>query len=270
MALICAAVVLVPAARAAFLNPLSTNVGVVAPGTNRNSNGSGPIADAASSVVGLNTVDVAASADAAGLHTTGTVHADAGTPYYGASGAAFAGMANPFILTPQAGFLGTSVLLQIPYSFGGAINLFPSLLACSTCFGDVSASLGVDGMSDGFSFYGVSSQGTTSNPDFLLGGVSLGGVLQGLVPVNTELYLRSSMIIRVGCQSIPEVGSCGAEVLFGGSLSYTASSPDPVDFTWGLAPVLEQAGAPEPAASYLLGGGLLGLAALLKVRRKAS
>jgi PEP-CTERM motif len=261
--------VVAPAAHAGFLNPFSSNVGVVNPDTNRNTNGTGPIADSASSAFGLSTVDVSAAVNATGLHVSGVAHADSSTPSYAASGAAYAGMADPFMLVPQAGFLGTQVLLQIPYSFGGSIDLFPSVFDCSSCFGDVNASLGVDGMSDGFSFSGVASQGTMASPAFMLGGVSRSGVLQGLVPVNTELYLRSSMIIRLLCQS-DSTHSCTVDVLFGGSLSYTAASPDPVDFVWGLQPQLEQAGAPEPAALFLFGGGLIGLAALLKLRRKAA
>ena len=47
----------------------------------------------------------------------------------------FASLANPFIIVPRAGFTGTQALLRIPYSFGGSINIYPSLAACATCFG---------------------------------------------------------------------------------------------------------------------------------------
>ena len=80
---------------------------------------------------------------------------------------------------------------RIPYSFGGTLNIYPPLAACATCFGAVQASLAVDGMTDQFYFLGASSQGTMTNPTFLAGGVSRGGILEGLVPVNTELYLRA-------------------------------------------------------------------------------
>jgi len=234
-----AAVLVAPLSAAAqFLNPLSTNVGIDASavngsGVSRNSNGNGPIADAASELFGLNTADASASVDAFGLHAASVVHGDSTNPGYTPTARSFASLVNPFIIVPRAGFTGTQALLRIPYSFGGNLNIYPSLAACATCFGAVQASVGVDGMADQFYFLGASSQGTMSNPTFFAGGVSRSGILEGLVPVNTELYLRAGLLTQVHCQSDTSM-SCGTEALFGGTLSYLGFSPDAVDLVWGL------------------------------------
>ena len=154
--------------------------------------------------------------------------------------------------------IGTTALLRIPYSFAGSLNIFPSLQACSSCFGAVQASVGVDGMADQFSFLGASSQGTINNPTFFLGGVARSGVLEGRVPVNTELYLRGSLVTQVHCQSNIAL-SCGTEALFGGTLTYNGFSPDAVDFVWGLTPTAAVAAVPEPTTWLLFGVGVLGL-----------
>ena len=260
-----AALLAPPSATAQFLNPLSTTVGIDAAAVNsfaqtpvsRNTNGSGPIADAASEIFGLNTADASASVDASGLHAASSVHGDSTNPGYTPTARSFANLVNPFIVLPRAGFTGTQALLRIPYSFGGTLNIYPSLAACATCFGAVQASLGVDGMPDQFFFLGASSQGTMTNPTFFAGGVARAGILEGLVPVNTELYLRAGLLTQVHCQSDASM-SCGTEALFGGTLSYTGFSPDAVDLVWGLTP-LAVAAVPEPTTWLLLGAGFLGL-----------
>jgi hypothetical protein len=264
IASICVAALLasLPAA-AQFLNPVGTTTGVEAfavnsyiqPGTARNQNGSGPLADAASELYGLNTADSAAAVDAAGLHASSAVHGDSTNPSFTASARSFTSLVDPFIIVPRAGFTGTQALLRIPFSFGGTINLFPSLQACSTCFGLVQASLGVDGMTDQFFFLGASSQGTIANPTFISGGVSRSGILEGLVPVNTELYLRAGLLTQVHCQSDATL-SCGSEALFGGTLSFDGFSTDAVDIVWGLTPS-PLAAVPEPSTWALMIAGLL-------------
>jgi len=109
----------------------------------------------------------------------------------------------------------------VDYSVGGTLNIYPSLAASATCFGAFQGSLGVDGMTDQFYFLGASSQGTMSNPMFFAGGVARSGILEGLVPVNTELYLRAGLLTQVHCQSDASM-SCGTEALFGGTLSTPA------------------------------------------------
>ncbi len=272
---LCAAALLaaLPAA-AQFLNPLATNVGVganavnsyIQPGVSRNTNGSGPIADAASELYGSNTADSSAAVDAFGLHASSAVHADSSNANDSAGANSFAGLVNPFIVVPGAGFSGTQALIRIAYSFAGSINIYPSLAACATCFGLVQASLGVDGMADQFSFLGASSQGTMGNPGFFAGGVSRSGVLEGLVPINTELYLRGGLLTEVHCQSNASL-SCGTEALFGGTLSYTGFSPDAVIIAWGLTPTTTVTAVPEPSTWLLLAAGLAGMARLQRSRR---
>jgi hypothetical protein len=274
---LCAASLLasLPAA-AQFLNPLATTTGVeafavnsgVQPGTARNANGSGPLADAASEIYGLNTADSAAAVDAAGLHASSAVHGDASNPGFTASARSFTSLVDPFIIVPRAGFTGTQATLRIPFSFGGTINLLPSLQACSTCFGLVQASLGVDGMSNQFFFLGAASQGTITNPTFISGGVSRSGFLEGLVPVNTELYLRAGLLTQVHCQSDATL-SCGSESLFGGTLSFTGFSSDAVDIVWGLTPTVVAA-APEPSTWLLMAAGIAAIARLQTRRRTAA
>ncbi len=259
---LCATSVLaaLPAA-AQFVNPVATSVGIdaaavnsyIQPGVSRNTNGTGPLLDSAAEIFGSSTADASAAVDGLGLHASSSVHGEASINGYSASARSYASLVNPFILRPQAGFVGTQALLRIPYSFGGSINIFPSLAACSTCFGQVQASLGVDGMTDQFYFLGSSSQGTAGNPNFFVGGVARGGVLEGLVPVDTELYLRAGLLTQVHCQAFLE--PCGTAALFGGTLSYTGFSTDAVDIVWGLAPQAVAA-VPEPSALLLMVAGL--------------
>lgn len=274
--LICAAQMTFPLPAAAdFINPFSSSIGVAANpaahipqlGISRNSNGGGPISDAAEGLLGLNFATGAASVNETGLHASAAVRSDITNFGFTASARGGAGLVNPFILVPQAGFTGTRALVRIPFSFGGTINMFPSLQACPTCAGSVEASLAVDGMSEQFYFLGVSSLGVINSPNFVLGDVSRAGVLEGMLPVNTELYLRGSLQTQALCQSFPQ--SCGAEAIFGGTLSYTGSSPDAVEIVWGLTPTLAIP-EPETYAMLLVGLGLFGFAARRRQRIAAA
>ena len=259
---------------AQLVTPVGTSVGIDAaavnpstaqPGVSRNSSGNGPIADSVAELSGLNFATAAASVDAAGLHMTATVHSDTTNAFATASARAFGSLVDPFILVPRAGFTGTQALLQIPYSFAGSVNHSPSLAACPSCAAIVQADLGVDGMSDQFHFLGASSQGTMSNPSFFVGGVARGGVLEGLVPVNTELYLRAGLLTQVHCQS-DTAQSCGSAALFGGTLSFFGLSPDAVDIVWGLTPTAVAA-VPEPSTWLLMVAGLAAMTRLQRRRR---
>jgi hypothetical protein len=247
-----------------FQYPLSTTILVEAfavnsyiqQGVSRNSDGNAPMSDAVSEIFGLSFADASASVSATGLRAAASVF-NAPSGGYTASARASAGLVNPFIIVPQAGFTGTQALVRLAYHFGGSFNDEPG--DCSTCFGSVNASLGVDGMTEQFYFLGAHSLGTINNPTYVAGGVNLGGVLEGLLPVNTELYLRAGLTTGVHCQS-NALQSCSASALFGGTLGYDGSSPDAVDFVWSLEPQLAPP-VPEPASWALMAMGLLGLTA---------
>jgi hypothetical protein len=260
-------------AMAQFGNPTTTSTGVEAtavnndthPGVSSNKNGNGPLADSASSVVGLASAFGSASVDAFGLHATSAVRGPGDGSGSTASARGFVGLADPFIITPLPGFTGTMALLRIPYSFSGRIDAFPSLAACTSCAGSVQADLGVDGMTEQFHFLGVSSLGTLMNPTFVEGAISHAGVLEGLVPVNTELYLRADLLTGAHCQSF--ASACGVDVLFGSSLDFGAYSPDAVSIAWGLAPIGVTAAVPEPSTWLLLVAGIAAIGKLQRSRR---
>ena len=132
----------------------------------------------------------------------------------------------------------------------------------------VQASLGIDGMSDQFFFLGGASQGTISNPTFAIGGIARSGILEGLVPVNTELYLRAGLLTQVHCQSDVSL-SCGTESLFGGTLSFAGFSTDAVDIVWGLTPI-SAAAVPEPSTWLLMLAGVAAIARLQTRLRRAA
>ncbi len=243
---------------------VSASWGNPSPGIYRYTTGTGPIADTAADVSGGSSATGSASVDGFGLHSISTATSDI-SPGYTASAFARAGLVNSFMIVPRAGFTGTHALLQVPYSFSGSFLSHPSLAGCATCFGAVDARLEVDGMSESFFFLGAHSQGTMNNPTFVAGGVARAGVLQGLLPVNTPLFVRAGLSTNVHCQS-NAIESCGVEALFGGTLSYTGFSLDEVDIVWGLVPTL----VAEPASGALLLSGLLGLALAPRVVRAVS
>ncbi len=228
------------------------------PGVHRDSIGTGPISDDAPDTVGLNTARGTAAVDALGLHASAVVHGATTNAFATAQARATANLVNPFILVPREGFTGATALVRIPFSFGGTLNAFPSIQDCPSCFSLSEGRLTVDGMVDQLFVQGVASLGTINNANSAVGGFSRSGVLEGLLPVNTELYLRAGLLTQVHCQS-DTVADCGAEALFAGTLSYTGTSPDAVDFVWGLTPTLAAA-VPLPAAWFLFAAGVAGLA----------
>jgi hypothetical protein len=226
------------------------------PGIRRNTAGTGPLADTAADVSGGSFATGSASVDTFGLHAVATATSGI-SPGFTAQASALAGLVNSFTIVPRAGFTGTHALVEVPYSFGGSFLSHPSLAACPTCFGAVDARLSVDGLAQSLYFVGAHSQGTMGNANFVAGGVVRSGVLQGLLPVNTPLFVRAALFTPVHCQS-DSASSCGIEAQF--ALSYAGSSPDDVDIVWGLTPTL----VPEPANSTLLGLCLLALPRLLR------
>ena len=83
-----------------FVYPLNTKLLVEASaangtGVHRDSQGTGPISDAASELFGLSTADSSASVDALGLHASASVHNDNGIGLT-AGARSGAGIVNPF------------------------------------------------------------------------------------------------------------------------------------------------------------------------------
>lgn len=245
-----------------FASPVVTTLLVEASaangtGVHRDSSGSGPMADAAAELVGLNTADSSASVDAAGLHAAAAVH-NANGNFLTTSARSLAAIVNPFYLVPRAGYTAPAALIRIDYHLGGALND----TGCDTCFEFIQADLGIDGLTDQFHFFGAHSLGTAGNPNGNVTGVNLGGYFEGLMPVNTELYLRAGLYTGVHCQGPI---TCDASGLFGGTLSYFGLSNSAVDIVWGLAPAAPPASVPEPSTAWLMG---MGLGLVLWLRRQ--
>lgn len=237
LAAACAAL---PAAAApVFLNPLTTNTLIeafavntlVQPGVHCNTRSSGPIADAASQLHLTSTADASAAVSAVGLHAAASVH-------------------------NTSGVVGSQATISIDYHLGGSLNDTPG---CPICFGFIQADLGVDGMGEQFRFLGSRTMGTAGKPKGNISGVNIGGTLSGLVPLNTQIYLRAGLCVRAACQAPP---TCDASALFGGTLGCFGFSPSQLDIVWGLAqralpPV--SGSVPEPASRALLATGLVAL-----------
>jgi PEP-CTERM motif len=263
LALCAVGLLLLPPAKAAaapILDPFSASVEVSAttnspsgPGVTRNSAGAGPLTDSVTEVFGTDSGTGSGTVDFLGLHAAASVLVT-NPDFYTVQARASAGLVNPFMIVPRAGFTGTHALVRIPYSFGGSFNSYPSLAGCPTCAGFVDANLSVDGLAQFFWFQGAHSQGTMNNQNFVAGGVAQAGVLEGMLRVNTVLNLRAGLSTTVHCQGANPT-ACGVDAQFG-ALSYTGFSPDEVDFVWALAPTL----VPEPASPALLALGMLGLA----------
>ncbi len=240
--------------------PVSTTVGVQAvavnsyiqPGISRNTDGSGAIADSATSTYGPNTANAAASVDAHGLHATATVSNSFGQGV-SAAAVASASIVNPFRLVPRAGFTGAQASIELAYHLDGSLE---NSANCSSCFSRVQASIGVDGMADQFFVLASNSLGTINNPEYVNGPLDRSGILRGFLPLNTELYLRAGLFTQVHCQSAP---ACTAAAQFGSTLSYFGFSSDAVDIVWGLTPDGPAQQVPEPASLFLLASGLLGI-----------
>ena len=238
-----------------FAYPVSTTLLIEASaangtGVHRDVLGTGPISDAASELFGLNTADSSARVDALGLHAAASVHNANGNALT-AGARSGAGIVNPFYLVARAGYSATTASIQIDYHLGGALNDTPG---CPSCFEFIQADLGVDGMTDQFHFLGAHSMGTAGNPNGNVTGVNMGGALRGVVPLNTELYLRAGLYTGAHCQGPI---TCNASGLFGSSLGYYGFSSDAVDIVWGLAPAAPPASVPEPSTAWLSGLGLV-------------
>jgi hypothetical protein len=259
----------VASAAAPIVPPFSASVGVSAtsnspsgPGVTRNASGGAGLTDTAADIFGADSATGSATVDAFGVHAAASV-SGSNIHGYTTSATAAAGSVNAFMIVPRAGFTGSSALVRIPYSFAGSFNSFPSLAACSSCFGAVDVRLEVDGLTQSFYFLGAHSQGTMNNANFVAGGVAMAGGLEGQLPVNTVLYVRAGLSTNVHCQAF-NGAPCGMSALFGSALSYAGFSPDDVDIVWALTPTL----APEPAPGALLAMGVVGL--VLAGRRRGS
>jgi hypothetical protein len=235
----------------------------VTPGVSRTSSATGALTDAVSEMYGTSTAAASASDDSSGLHASATVH-NTSTEFYTASARASAALVNPFHLVARPGFTGATAAIQIGYHLDGSLGDTPG---CATCFATLQASLGVDGMADSFFFLGARSLGTFSNPNGYVSGLTMDGLLQGVVPLYTELYVRAGLIVGVHCQAPFDCDTSAR----GNALNYFGFSSDEVDFVWDLAPSAPPPpGAPvsEPASAGLIALGLVMLGSTQRRRSR--
>jgi hypothetical protein len=258
-----------PATAAPILSAVSTQTIVDAfaantfldSGSSRTTSGSGPMSDSVHESYLTNTADAVATIDAVGLHSDASLLNSVGDAVTGSS-RAISSLVDPFMLVGRSGFNGTHAQVEIAYHLTGAVADTPH---CESCFEVIQATLSVDGMGQSFFFLGTRSEGTKNNAGYLNGPLDKSGVLVGLLPVNTELFLRASLLTSTRCQSW--VGAmCTSDST--ADFSFTGVSNDQVDFVWGLEPgERDVPSVPEPASATLLGIGLLLIARRLRATR---
>lgn len=262
-----------PAAADPILSPVTTQVFVegfaanthLDPGTSRTTPGGVPISDVVAESYLTNTADAFAAVDGLGsLRASASVFNNVGDGIT-ATARSSASIVNPFMIVPEAGFVGNMAMVQIPYHLIGNQGDSGS---CPSCFGFLEARLSVDGMGDSVFVLGSHSEGTSGNAGYVADVLDLSGVLQGMLPVNTELYLRGLVYVGVHCQSFAGA-PCDAHADFDGGLSYRADSPDLVRFV-GFQPVPPDVpSVPEPGLLALVGAGLTIVANRRRSRHQA-
>lgn len=255
-----------PAFGAPILSPVSTQTIVDASAVNgalatRLTTSDGPLSDSISHAFGTNLAESAAAIDGWGLHADAVLFNDMGAGLTG-SARAIPSIVNPFMLVPQAGFGGTHALVQFQFRLTGSVADTDD---CESCFSAIQVRMEVDGFGESLFYLATRSDGTKGNPDYINGPIDKTGVLTGLLPVNTELFLRTSLLSQTHCQSF-DGAPCATDVE--ADFWYSGVSGDAVDFVWGLTPIEPDVPAvPEPASAALLGLGLLVVARRLKSRR---
>jgi hypothetical protein len=246
-----------PAAAGPILTPATATTIEDASATNgagasRTTDASGPLADSISHASAPNAARSAAAIDALGLHTGASVINDAGTGVT-ATARGIAGLVDPFMLVADPSFTGTHAMVEFHFHLTGSVEDGED--CPETCFSAIESRFSVDGLGDSFHYLGARSDGTKGSPSYIDGPVDKVGVLRGLLPVNTLLFLRGSLLTQTHCQSF--VGAlCATDVK--ADISFSGLSSDPVDFVWSLTPRDPHVpGVPEPASVALLGVGLL-------------
>lgn len=169
-----------------------------------------------------------------------------------ASSRALVQVANPFVLVANPGFVGSLVPVEIHYDLVGSLVDSGN---CRSCFTYGDALVSIDGTGLAFSIGRVHSQSTVGRPDYTAGDITAEGVLQGLLPVNTELVLRSRLFTYGLCQASPGC-TTGTEM----SMSVTGLSSS-ATFAWAITP----APIPLPPAGWMMLPALAILAGLCRI-----
>lgn len=178
-----------------------------------------------------------------------------------------AGVFNKFILLPQAGFVGStahvafSILLDGTLTANGSINcgsaICPTQASVDAWLTPSPAFQPDPGTPSSFAFSQIVTPPGSAT-------VHVPYLLSGFLPVNVPLLLTASLSTSAWAGAPVSGGAADATAQFTNTLSYCASSSDPVSIVWASTqyvapPVCERTPStttPEPATVGLLALGI--------------
>ncbi len=213
---------------------------VLAINVQRRMQGSGPLSDTIYGEDAANTGTATVAIDAPGVQATSEVHAE--NPRQTAFVHSEGDFVNYFTLVPRSGFDGTRASVEFTITVDGSM-----MTNCRSMAEVCGSSIWVlarfnAGLADDFAasqvFSGDGDGCTDPEDPFRCASLSRTGTLSGSLPVNRRLPAGGVLFVEAAgiADSQPMVDGFGQ-----GSISYTATSSDPVDIIWDLPPP-----APKP------------------------